>query len=192
MPPRRRLLAAAALPLGILASGALVWQASFAAFTATTSSEANTWESGTVALSLDNPGTARFTESGLVPGDFDDQCFTVTYTGDVAANVEMYVTSTPSGQTGLAPYLDMVVQVGNGVATDCSDFFPQEHPFAWAPASTLVGSHSTYATGLGTWAPSAAGQTKTYRIFWALQDTDLAQGQGVALDVTWEAQSTAP
>jgi len=192
MRSHRTAVAAAAVPLGIVASGALVWQASFAAFTATTSSDANTWASGTVALSVDNPGTARFAESGLVPGDFDDQCITVTYTGTVAANVEMYVTSTPSEPIGLAPYLDMVVQVGNGVEPDCSDFFPQQYPFDWAPASTLVGSHSTYATGLGTWAPSAAGQTKTYRIFWALQDTDLAQNQSVALDVTWEAQSTAP
>ena len=44
---------AATVPLGIIASGVLVWQASYAAFSATTTNPSNTFSAGTVTLTDD-------------------------------------------------------------------------------------------------------------------------------------------
>jgi hypothetical protein len=49
---------AAAVVVGLMGSGALVWQASSAAFTASTENDSNTWSSGKVVLT-DNCSTRR-------------------------------------------------------------------------------------------------------------------------------------
>ena len=74
---RRRVLRAVAPVAGLLAVGLLVWQGSYAAFSATTQNNNDAWVSG--ALTLDNNGggaayagttTATFNEPGLKPGRF--------------------------------------------------------------------------------------------------------------------------
>ena len=63
-PPTRRIRRIASLfaaPLAIVAAGLLVWQGSTAAFTAQTLSAGNNWETGSVALTDDDIGVARFT-----------------------------------------------------------------------------------------------------------------------------------
>jgi predicted ribosomally synthesized peptide with SipW-like signal peptide len=71
---------AAAVPLGMLASGVLIWQASYAAFSATTTNPNNTFSAGTVTLT-DNrqPSTVMFNPTGLKPGSTASACIKVTW-----------------------------------------------------------------------------------------------------------------
>ena len=55
-----------AVPIAILLSGAMIGTASYAAFSATTSSPTSNWAAGTVALSDDDSATALFTATSAV------------------------------------------------------------------------------------------------------------------------------
>ena len=79
----------AAAPLALIASSALIWNASSSAFRAETSNGTNNWASGTVAISDDDTGSAMFNVSGLKPGDTGTRCIAVTYEGALAAAVEL-------------------------------------------------------------------------------------------------------
>ena len=61
-PNRRRALRAVAPVAGLLAAGLLVWQGSYAAFSATTDNAADAWTTGSLALTNNGGGT---TYSGI-------------------------------------------------------------------------------------------------------------------------------
>ena len=79
------------VPAALLVSALLVWQASNAAFSATTSNPGNSWTAGSVTLTDDDggtsptTGTAMFSAAGLVPGSTGSHCIAVTSTGTVPA-----------------------------------------------------------------------------------------------------------
>src|SRR5947209_19250226 len=103
---------AAAVPLGVLASGVLIWQSSYAAFSGTTTNGNNTFSAGSVTLTDDHqPATALFTAPNLKPGSTGSSCIKVTYNGNLAAAVKMYVKSGDlTNTTGdLSPYLTIAV-----------------------------------------------------------------------------------
>src|SRR5437764_9711898 len=104
----RLALLLAAIPIGLLGSGLFVWQASYSAFTATTTNGANSWSAGTVTISS-SPGTAMFTASGLKPGNNGTACVKVTYTGSLAAVVKLYLKNSDLPGTGLGQYLTFKV-----------------------------------------------------------------------------------
>src|SRR4051794_12174559 len=100
-----------AIPVALVASGGLVWHASYAAFTATTDSRGNSWTAGSVALHDDDgsantpsTATAMFNATGLKPGSTGENCLTVTYDGSIASGVKLYIK--PADYTGstLASY----------------------------------------------------------------------------------------
>ncbi len=177
-----------AVPLTLLASSAAVYQASSAAFNASTNTGANAWAAGIVAISNSSSGAALFNASGLTPGAGGEKCITVTYTGDLAASVKLYVTNT-SGSLG--QYLDLTVEEGSGGDAACLGF---------VSATTLsdVGdtlahfsaTHTQFSDGVSTWAPTAAGQTKVDRIAWTLKDDNGAQGLTAGAKLVWEARNT--
>ena len=90
---RKQLVAGAAIPAAVLASGAMVWQSSYSAFSATSASPTNNWSAGTVALSDDDSNTALFTATNLKPGATGVKCIAVTSTGSLASTVKLYGTS---------------------------------------------------------------------------------------------------
>ena len=79
-----RAVGIAAIVAGVAASSALIWQASYSAFTSTTSNPTSNWSSGTVALSDDDTNTALFTVTGLKPGATGSRCIAVTSDGSLA------------------------------------------------------------------------------------------------------------
>ena len=89
----RRNLAKGVLPLGILASAGVVWQSSYAAFSATTSNAGNTLTAGTVKLTDSANGTAMLNATGLKPGSTGSACIKLTYGGSLAGNTKLYVAS---------------------------------------------------------------------------------------------------
>jgi hypothetical protein len=212
-------VAVALVPLAILASGAMVYQASNAAFTATTATPANNWTAGTVVLTDNDGNAALFTASNIKPGvaNGGTKCINVTYTGSLAADVKMYVTSYTSAagpNTGvLGSALRLSVEEGTG-ATDaaCTGFTSLGTPKflnTGTTAGETLGSFSTSNTAFGTttaaaWAAPAGNSTpqvRSYKIVWWLPDLgdpnppasqaalDTLQGATAAATFTWEARN---
>lgn len=196
MTRQRRAVLAAAVPLGFLLSGGLVWQASYAAFGATTTNPGNSWQAGSVALSDDKAGTALFSASGLVPGATQTRCIVVSYQGTVASSVHLYgayADTSFDGDTAvdsaLAPYLDVTVDAAPGQFAGCVGFTGSTQLYQ-GTAQGFVASYASFAGGLDTWTPSSNPTYRTYRFTYALQDDNAAQGRTLGLTLTWEAQSS--
>ena len=193
------IVALGAIPVGLLVSGILVWQSSYAAFTAVADNASNSWSAGTVALSGDDgsnstgmAGTALFTPTNLKPGSTGTNCVLVTYGGSLAAAVKVYVKpGALTGSAALAAQLDVTIVEGTGGAfNNCTGFVAG----ATAYTGTLSGLASTatgFGTGVGSWTPTA-GQSKTYQITYTLKATapNAVQGTIAGAAVTWEAQNT--
>jgi hypothetical protein len=186
---RTRAAVLGGLVVGIIASAALVWGSTSAAFYGRSSNNADSWAAGTVALSDDDggttptTGTAMFSVAGIQPGDTGQQCITVTYGGTVAAAVKLYQTGA-SGSLGAT--LNITVEQGTGGSySSCTGFITGSTIYT----GTLGGLSTTYAGGVGTWA-ATNGATKTYRTTWSVQDDNAGAGQTAQTTFTWEAQNT--
>lgn len=188
--PRRRSLAVPlALLVGLLGSGALVWQGTAAVFTATTTNGSNSWTAGSISLSDDDGGSsALFTATGLVPADTDSNCITVTYTGSLPTAVKLYA-SASADASSLAQHIDLVINQGTGGGFgSCGGFTPGQEIFNGTLAAFTA--KTDYANGVGTWAPSANG-SQVYRITYTLNAATPSNKQGATTTATftWEAQA---
>ena len=182
----RSLLLRTGVPLGLLISALLVWQTSTAAFSATTANGSNSWAAGTVAISDDDNGSAMFSATGLKPGDTGTKCILVTYGGTLGSAVKLY--GVASG--GLAQYLDLTVEQGTGGTSSGCGSFAAESTLYNGTLSGFATAAGTYASGLGSWTPGAAGATKAYRFTYSLRNDNAAQGLSASATFTWEAQNT--
>ncbi len=189
---KKKLVAGAVVPLAVLASGGLIWQSSYSAFSATTTNPTNNWSAGTVALSDDDSNTAMFTASNLKPGATGVKCIAVTSTGSLASTVKLYGTSY-STTNALASHLNLKVEEGNGATSaSCAGFTGGSTVFDSTLASFGT-TKTSFATGVGSFAPSGTGsETKSYRLTYTLSSSapDTAQGGTAALGFTWEAQNS--
>ena len=191
---RRPWIALVAL-LGVFGASAMVWQASNAAFTATTSDGVNTFSAGTVALNDNDLGAALFNASNLKPGSTGTACIRVTYSGTLAAGVRLYA-SGASATNGLDTYLTVTVDEGtnsSGTAGACGTWTSATGG-AGISTSTLnafTTARTTYATGAGTWNPGGAA-TKDYQITYTLSAAapNTVQGGTAQVSFVWEAQNT--
>ncbi|HEX8632065.1 MAG TPA: hypothetical protein VF755_28225 [Catenuloplanes sp.] len=214
----RRAAALAVVPLTLLGSGVLVWQASHAAFSATTVTGSNSWATGTVAVTNDQAGVAVFNgltglkpdssaTSLILPGiaaysasttaSGGSACLKVTYTGSLAANIRLYGTVT---NAGLAQYLLFSVDTGTNTASaedlSCGTYTSVANVSGPSPNSTVYLSAfpATWAVANPTaWTNVAQNATRWYRISWALpSNTTLTGASAVNAQVvfTWEAQNT--
>ena len=188
----KRLVAAASIPVAVIASGALVWQSSYSAFSATTSNPTNNWTAGTVALSDDDSNVAMFTATNLKPGSTGTKCIAVTSTGSLASTVKLYGSSY-STTNALATNLNLSVEEGTGATTSsCAGFTGGTSIYSGTLAAFGTGK-TGFSSGVGTWAPTGtASETKSYRIIYTLATgtPDSAQGGTAALGFTWESQNS--
>jgi hypothetical protein len=194
--------------VGLLLAGVLVWSASSAAFTATTTTGTNNWTAGTVGLTNNRGpggsyvvnGTASFVVNNIRPGQNQQRCITVRSDGGVAGNLKFFVTGV-SG-TGLQNRLQMRVQrvvlpTGTGAGTtipaNCAGY----------PGAGNLTIHNVFLPALPTsWAAAApsvalpAGVTSNtaYRIRWTFVSTgtnagdNALQGSTAAATFNWELQ----
>lgn len=203
-PTRRFALLAtiATAAAGLVASGALVWHASYSAFSATTSNPTNNWTAGTVALTDDDSGSALFTVTNLKPGSTGTKCIVVTSNASLASTVKLYTTASSFAQTKtLADNMTLTVTQGTSTSSGgtCTGF-TADTGASNTTTGTLTAFSSAYtnfANGFGTWAPAAgAGVTKTYQIQYTLNSagsqalTDAMQGGTAQIGFTWEEQNT--
>ncbi|GAB4082626.1 hypothetical protein GCU67_11670 [Modestobacter muralis] len=206
----RRTLLAVAVPVGLVLGGALTWQSTHAAFSATAQNADNTWRSGSVVLAAGGTGGALFSgpaDDDLQPGSTRSRCIRVDYTGDVPADVRLYVSTPTAAPSTLDPYLVMSVERGTDVAAgalvdpDCSSGFTPatlayntaraDDPAAGADRTLadLKDLHHDFATGLQV-APATAPDTHlTFRVTYAVADDDAAQRSQSRATFTWEAHN---
>lgn len=208
---RRRALRAAAPAVGLLAAGLLVWQGSYAAFSATTVNQNDAWSTGQLTLTNDGHGngtaynattTATFGEILLVPGQVGTKCITVKNEGNVKGDLRM--TRGAIATTGSAVLADQLkldistvtVPAGTNVKQDCTGL----------PAGTTAPVAATVSGFPAAWADAAAAQVTdvaagdriAYKITYTFvptsdnaTDNTLATAT-VTTDFKWEIQSTTP
>lgn len=197
----RRAAALAVAPVAILAAGALVWQSSTAAFTATTRNAGNSWSTGQVALTDDDAGRAGFTVTGLVPGQTGERCIVVTSNSTVPGEVRSYVENLSPSPQGLQDRVRLKVERGTGGSFEsCTGFTPAQPSLDAQPLSTLAQGYNSWATGGQPWTTTGTpGESTTYRGTWVFDTTgmtqqqiDALQGAQVSIDLVWELQSADP
>ncbi len=183
-----RLIATAVL-LGLLASGGMVWQGTAAVFSSTTSNSGSSWATGSVALSDDDTGSAMFSAAGLVPGNGGSNCITVSYGGDVATTVKLYVGASADA-SALAQYVNLVIQEGAGGGFGSCGGFASSATLYTGTLAAFTAAKTNYGNGVGTWAPSGAA-TKVYKISYTLDSSTPSSKEGVSTSATftWEAQA---
>jgi len=189
---RKQLVAGAAIPAAVLASGAMVWQSSYAAFSASASNPTNNWSAGTVAVADDDSNTAMFTATNLKPGATGVKCIAVTSTGSLASTVKLYGTSYAT-TNALADNINLKVEQGTGATTSSCTGFTAASTLLDSTLTSFGTTRTSFATGVGSWAPTgSASETRSYRVTYTLNSStpDSAQGGTAAVGFTWESQNS--
>jgi hypothetical protein len=186
-----------AVPIGLFLSGLLVWNASNAAFTATTSSGGNQWRAGTVALTSDANGQPMFNVSNIKPGDTGQRCIAITSTSNFATAVKLYGSESAPPTNDIDPYINLTIEKGTGGSfSSCTGFTPT----ASAPGYTgtlenFLLTNTNYSNGIGPWPLTGASppETMTFRFNWTFSTTapNTAQnGTTASITFIWEAQQS--
>lgn len=195
----KRFVAAAAVPVAVLATGGVVMASSYSAFSATTTNPTSNWTAGDVALSDDDANTAMFTASNLKPGSTGAKCIVVSSRGSLPSAVKLYGTgysASGAASQSLADNLNLSIEEGSGGSFSNCDGFNGTSIFNGSAAS-FGSSKTSWSTGVGSWAPAGVARggqalTKTYKITYTVASNtpDSAQSGSVSLGLTWEAQNS--
>jgi hypothetical protein len=194
----RTIAAFAVVPLSVMLAGALVWQGSYAAFSARTESAGNSWSTGRVALTDDDRGAAALHVENMVPGQTGEKCLVVTSTSTAAGEVRTYVEDLFADR-GLESHILITMEIGTGGTFDsCAGFTPTATT-ATGTLAQLAAADYDYASGANPWVTNGTpGENRTYRATWSFDTTgltqaqvDAMQGARVGLDVIWELQTAS-
>ena len=188
-----------AVPVALAASGLVVAQSSYSAYSATTVNPTSNWATGTVALADDDNNTAAFTASNLKPGSTGTRCIVVSSTGCLPSAVKLYGTGAATTKA-LASDINLTVTQGTGGSFgSCTGYTPLTSGSS-VYTGTLAGFASTatsFNTGVGTWntagvATGGAPETRTYQLTYSVrtETTNDTQGGTAAIGFTWEAQNS--
>jgi hypothetical protein len=193
----RKIAAFGAVPIAVLVSGAMVWQASQAAFTTTTRNAGNSWSTGSVFLTDDDLGAAAFTVENMVPGQTGQKCIVVTSNSDVPGTVRPYTQDLVASK-GLEDRIMFDLEMGTGGSfNDCSGFTPTENDIPEQSLASLAAANRDFNTGGSAWETAGnPGETRSYRGTWRFDTTGMTQdeinalqGARVHIDLVWELQS---
>ncbi len=193
----RRLAVVAGLALVIPAAGG----ATYAAYTATTTSNGNSIEAGSVKLTDNGDGSSLMFMAAGVPGDTSTACIRVTYDGSLPASVRLHGTTTGSGLDG---YLNLRITRGVYSPTEpafksCTNFQADGTNYIGAGNGviyngTLQAFPDDYASGLvdplaGSPESWTGGEVHVYRIEATLQNDFAAQNKNATQAFRWEARN---
>jgi hypothetical protein len=200
---RRRVVRATAPAFGLLAAGLLVWQGSYAAFSATTVDTGNAWSSGTLALTNNGGGaaysastSATFGGANLKPGSTGTTCLTVKSIGTSAGTLAMYESSLADSAPSLGAQIQLTVTEGvpaADVQANCVGF-PVAGVTTVATNQPLSTFPTTYATATGTTAVAAGTVLEAYKVVWTFVSTGTNPGDSALMGktatagFTWEIQ----
>ncbi|PYF97782.1 hypothetical protein SAMN05216184_11447 [Georgenia satyanarayanai] len=192
-----------AVPVGLVVSAVLIWQASYAAFIDTTENAGNSWTAGSVTITDNDEGAAMFTAANLVPGSDESQEITVTYEGTANAKVKVYgagfqvLAPTADGQslepvsttgTTLADNIEITIEGSEGgtfVAGSSGELFT-------GTLAEFATSHAKANTPMHYDVAGESNRQGTFRFTYRVKDDapSSVQGQQVRLDFVAEATST--
>ena len=199
-PSRRaqKIMAAAATPVALVALGGMVYQASYAAFTGQTRNSGNEWATGSVKLTDDDNGAARFRVSNMLPGDTQTKCITVTADASVASTVKGYAINPVVSTVGLEDKIKVTIDSGTGGSfADCNGFTAVGPAHVTDMPLSTIAQSSTFANGFGGWTVPVGVSSRTYRLTWKFDTTgmtqaqvDAMQGARTGIDMQWEMQSS--
>jgi hypothetical protein len=195
----RRIVSLSAAPVAVLLAGAMVWQGSYAAFSADTRNVGNGWETGSVAITDDDGGAAMFQIQNVKPGQTGEKCIAVTASPSIPSIIKMY--SADLAADGLEPYVKVKIEqgTGGGFAAGCTDFVPADpvNEEASQTLSTLGNNHTSWTSAILPWTMPGGTVTKTYRFSWVFDTTGLTQtevdglqGRAASINFEWELQNT--
>jgi hypothetical protein len=202
---RARAARAIAPVAGLLAAGLLVWQGSYAAFSATTVNEGDSWATG--SLVLENNGgngssygqtttVGLFGESNLIIGSSGQKCLTVSSTGSLAGSLRLTRDAAFTGANAAALANALVVTVeaantsGADISSNCTGF-PTTGVSTLHTAVALSGLPTAYGSAPSFGVPANA-QKVAYRISWSLPTTgstagdNALQGATATTNLNWE------
>jgi hypothetical protein len=210
---RRRTIRAVAPVAGLLAAGLLVWQGSYAAFSANTTNQSDAWATGHLLLT-NNGGSgtsyigstpALFSLSNLKSTDAGAKCITVDSSGSLAGTLKFYsgaVTdvNVANPTSNLSGKLNLVVTAaalasGESVDASCAASgstvaFPTSATAVYS--GNLAGLGATYAASAGTGMSVAggSGQRVAYKIAWSFDPSidNTYQSASTTADLIWEIQ----
>ena len=182
------------VPAGLLLSALLVWQASYAAFSATTSNPENNWRAGSVELTDDAAGAAMFNADGLTPGASGENFIVGTYKGTVPATVKLYAADA-STTKNLAEHLQIEIVSGAGGGFNSGEGFAPDQgaPVFEGTLAEFTAAHTNFANGIQVdQATESGSKSTTYRFRYTLSPDapNTVQGGTAGLGFTWEAQSS--
>jgi hypothetical protein len=188
-----------AVPVALVASGLVVAQSSYSAYSATTVNPSSNWATGTVALTDDDANTAAFTAANLKPGSTGSRCIVVSSTGTLPSAVKLYVTNAATTKNLAANINVNVTQGTGGSFGSCTGYTPLSSGSSVysGTLADLGATATTYATGVGSWTPagvaaSAAAETRTFQITYTVKADapDSTQGGTASAGLTWETQNS--
>jgi len=190
-------LAVVATPLALVALGASVYQASYAAFTGQTRNSGNEWATGSVKLTDDDNGAARFRVANMLPGDSQTKCITVTADASVPSTVKGYAVNPVASTVGLENKVLVTIDSGTGGSfADCTGFTAVGAPHVTDVPLSTIAEVNSFAAGFGGWSVPAGVSSRTYRMTWRFDTTgmsqaqvDQMQGAKTGIDMQWEMQS---
>ena len=185
----------AAIPAALIVSGLVVAQASYSAYTSTTSNPTSNWSTGTVSLTDDDSNTALFTASNLKPGSTGSKCIEVTSSGTLASTVKLYGT-TYSTTNNLAASINLTITQGTGATfSSCTGFtaLATNSAVYSGTLATFASTHTNFSNGAGVWAPTgSASEAHAYKFDYTVSSSapDSTQNSTAAIGFTWEAQNS--
>lgn len=191
-----RVATVVATPVAILAASALIWQSSYAAFTSTTRNSGNDWATGSVALTDDDAGSARFQVTNMTPGDTQTKCISVTATTSGSGTVKGYAVNPVTSAQGLEDHIMVQVNEGTGGGFGSCDNFVSAGEVIPTMSLTTLATFDSYEDGAGGWAVTAGTHSRTYQVTWTFDTTGLSQnevdqlqGAHTGIDFQWELRT---
>jgi hypothetical protein len=198
-PSRRaqKLLVGAATPVAVVLAAGMVYQASYAAFTGQTRNSGNEWATGSVKLTDDDDGAARFRVTNMLPDDTQTKCIVVTADASVPSTVKGYAINPVTSTAGLENKVKVTIVSGSGgTFNDCTGFTQVGAAHVTDAPLSAIAQVNTFAGGFGGWVVPAGVSSKTYQISWRFDTAnmtqtqiDAMQGAKTGIDMQWEMQS---
>ncbi|WP_375388462.1 hypothetical protein [uncultured Amnibacterium sp.] len=185
-----------AVLVALAGASAIVWNASYSSFSATTTNGSNSWSAGTVSIADDDSGSAMFTATNLKPGSTGSRCIVVTSSGSLPGTVKLYGTSASTTQA-LSSSINLTVSLGTGgsFGGGCGAFVADPtNPTVYATGSlaSFASSSTGFATGAGTWAPAGGTVARTYKFDYTVDPAAPSSTAGgtAAITFVWEEQNS--
>jgi hypothetical protein len=193
-------MAFAVVPVSVVAAAAMISQSSYGAFSATTRNSGNNWRTGSVSLTDDDTGSARFNVTNMVPEQTETKCIKVTSFASVPGTVKFYLLNAVRSPQHLEDHIMFNVRAGDGGGFGSCVGFVSSETVGDGTLALGMDYSTSYASGAGSWVTAgiSSGESKTYEITWKFesstltqQELDALQGASTGVDVQWELQSNS-